>query len=53
MQADRVDLLGLARFKREAESRTVPVPEALKEFVIEKVQAADYDFLLRGGCHEQ
>ncbi|MGC9328662.1 MAG: hypothetical protein ACP5I1_13585 [Candidatus Hinthialibacter sp.] len=52
LRADRVDLLALAECKREPELQTVPVPEALKEFVIEKVQAADYDYLLRGGCHD-
>ena len=52
LQAERVDLLGLAEFKREPDGPSVAVPEALKEFVIEKVQAADYDYLLRGGCHE-
>lgn len=52
LQADRVDLLGLACLKRDEKPLTVPVPEALREFVIEKVQAADYDFLLRGGDYE-
>jgi transposase len=52
LRADRVELLALAECKREPEWQTVPVPEALKEFVIEKVQAADYDYLLRGGCHD-
>ncbi|MFH1742781.1 MAG: IS21 family transposase [bacterium] len=52
LEADRVDLLGLASLKRKSEPETVPVPEALKEFVIEKVRATDYDFLLRGGYHD-
>lgn len=52
LQAERVDLLGLAECKREAALQSVAVPEALKEFAIEKVQAADYDYLLRGGCHD-
>ena len=51
MNANRVDLLGLAKFKRPTEPAPIPVPEALKGFVVEKVKAADYDFLLMGGDH--
>ena len=49
VDANRVDLLGLAKYKRPTEPSTIPVPEALKGFVVEKVKAADYDFLLKGG----
>ncbi len=52
LEADRVDLLGLARMKQELEPSVIPVPDGLKGFVIEKVRAADYDYLLRGGDHE-
>lgn len=36
LPAERVDLLGLAGLMREPEPQTVPVPDALKGFVIEK-----------------
>lgn len=52
LKAQRVDLLGLARLKQEPVPQTVAVPEALAGFVVEKVQAADYDYLLRGGNYE-
>ena len=51
VNANRVDLLGLAKFKQPTEPSTIPVPEALKGFVVEKVKASDYDFLLMGGDH--
>ena len=52
LEAKRVDLLGLAHLKQESVPQAIEVPEALAGFVVEKVRATDYDFLLRGGCHE-
>jgi len=52
LDANRADLLGLAHLKRESLPQRVAVPEALAGFVVEKVRATDYDFLLRGGYHE-
>ena len=52
LAAKRVDLLGLAGLKQAPVPQTVPVPDALAGFVVEKVRATDYDFLLRGGYHE-
>ena len=52
LAARRVDLLALACVKQESLPRRIPVPEALAGFVVEKVRATDFDFLLRGGDHE-
>ncbi len=52
LDADRTGLLGRMDIIDESAPLTIPVPDELAEYVIEKATAADYDFLLRGGDHE-
>lgn len=52
LSAQRVDLLGLAALKQTPIPERVAVPEALAGYVVEKVRATDFDYLLRGGHHE-
>ena len=52
LASQRVDLLRLVRLREDLIPQQVPVPEALAGYVVEKVRATDFDFLLRGCDHE-
>lgn len=50
LKAERVDLLPLLLPKPEPETRTNPVPEALRDISVEQASASDYNVLLQGGA---